>query len=134
MHHKVDPGRNLVDIHEDAFPPEHLCQSIMQPTGSGGRVFSAVIDKDHIGPLRPKKASQSYRGTAKFTMGLFHTLVGEAIFRESQLTSSVSGTDAKPCLSMRLSDFRCAATISRRRNSRVRSVAGRLRLPGFRNS
>jgi hypothetical protein len=49
MRREIDPGRNLVNIHEDVFPPEHLGQSIMQPAGGAGRVFSAVIDKDHIG-------------------------------------------------------------------------------------
>ena len=31
------------------FPPEHLSQSIVQPTSGGGRIFSAVINKNFIG-------------------------------------------------------------------------------------
>jgi hypothetical protein len=62
MCREVDSGRNLI-IHEDAFTPEYLGQSIVQPTSVGGRVFSAVIDKDRIGHNAPENAFQSYTRT-----------------------------------------------------------------------
>ena len=45
----------MVDIHEEIFPPETLGKSVVQPTGHGGRIVSAVIDEDLTShdPARP---------------------------------------------------------------------------------
>jgi hypothetical protein len=36
----------MIDIHEESFSPETLAKSIVQPTGRGGRILSAVIDEN----------------------------------------------------------------------------------------
>jgi len=36
----------MVDIHEESFSPKTLAKSIVQPTGCGGRILSAVINKN----------------------------------------------------------------------------------------
>jgi hypothetical protein len=36
----------MIDIHEETFPAKTLAKSIVQPTGRGGRVLSAVIDEN----------------------------------------------------------------------------------------
>src|SRR5262245_44149699 len=46
MSYEVDPRRNMVDIHEEIFPPETLGQSVVEPTGHGGCIVSAVIDEN----------------------------------------------------------------------------------------
>jgi len=48
MHHEVDPGRNVIDIHEDIILPECLSQSVVQPTSGAHRIFSAVIYENLI--------------------------------------------------------------------------------------
>ena len=55
------PNTILIDIHEDAFSPEYLGQSIVQPTSRRGRIFSAVINKDFIG----HSATNSTAGAGK---------------------------------------------------------------------
>ena len=45
---KSTPGRNVVDIHEEIFSPECLCQSVVQPTSRAGRIFSAIIDENRV--------------------------------------------------------------------------------------
>ncbi|HET7381415.1 MAG TPA: hypothetical protein VFJ59_02355 [Pseudolabrys sp.] len=49
MRHEVDPRRNVVDIHEEIFPPECLGQPVVQSTGDADRIFSAVIDENRTG-------------------------------------------------------------------------------------
>jgi hypothetical protein len=36
----------MIDIHEETFPAKTLAKSIVQPTGRGGRILSAVIDEN----------------------------------------------------------------------------------------
>src|SRR5262249_61145560 len=48
MSYEVDPRRNMVDIHEESFSPETLAESIVQPTGRGARILSAVINENHL--------------------------------------------------------------------------------------
>src|SRR5262249_27107854 len=62
MSYEVDPRRNMIDIHEETFLAKTLAKSIVQPTGRGGRVLSAVIDENpghHRRTEAPTHASHS---------------------------------------------------------------------------
>jgi hypothetical protein len=49
---EVDPGWNVVHIHEKILPSKSLGKSIVQPTGHAHGIVSAVINEDHLTTLR----------------------------------------------------------------------------------
>jgi hypothetical protein len=48
MRREVDPGRNVVDIHEDIFLSELMAQPVVQPTGSAYRILSSIVNENSV--------------------------------------------------------------------------------------
>src|SRR6478735_7006793 len=46
MAHEVDPGRNVVDVHEQTVGSERISKSIAQPPRRARRVIPTVIDEN----------------------------------------------------------------------------------------
>src|SRR5262245_26280893 len=67
MSYEVDPRRNMIDIHEEIFPPETLGKSIVQPTGRAGRIVSAVIDENPSHHHHHRHTKQSLYARADVT-------------------------------------------------------------------
>jgi hypothetical protein len=58
----------MVDIHEERFPPETLCKSIVQPTRHTDRIVSAVIDENPSHHRRTESANPRSHGRDKTTV------------------------------------------------------------------
>jgi hypothetical protein len=64
MRHEIDPGRNVVDIHEELIAAEGLCEPVIQPTSHADRIISAVIDENLTSHIRsPRKTTNHTAGS-----------------------------------------------------------------------
>src|SRR6478609_2977760 len=61
MAHEVDPGRNVVDVHEQTVGSERISKSIAQPPRRARRVIPTVIDENRA----------SHGGTSAWSISMY---------------------------------------------------------------
>ena len=66
MRYKVDPGRNVVDIHEELVVTERLREPIMESPGRADGIISAIID-EYFTCHRPRQNAPEM--TTYFSLG-----------------------------------------------------------------